>query len=538
LIDHKEVKIEPQEDNLLENFKLEMEEYKIIDNSVALMNGSKNVQDADCLIENPRVQIVNSIPARPSAAPFLYLGSNLSCLHCLKAFNTLAELKQHVGVHQTYQFKQIWKCSLCKNLHFEYFFDLKFHHYYAHKNIKKDVSCNQCNRLFYTEELRDKHEALEHPLFHFPCLNCSRKFPTIEQLKCHNSLDGECHDKTIESRCHICKSFFRHPHLLRLHQIIGHLVSKRKCSKCDQHFTTLNFLLNHLDFCGKVTISDVEKSGPARTVIKIVNKRPLAIEEPKRKIPEPLFNKLPKHIQVPGGSITELIIPDYQVDESVTESPLITIEIPDTTVTDENANWIYMCLICKERFEKYQDLESHTLFQTNHLKHCGICSQFFLNLTDLERHQKELHTTSEPNREYPMKKLLNDHIARYHTKPKNCICRKEITSQFALYCHIKAHINCSFMAGYCRLCTTPIPGSMQLDHFTKNHNFCRIICFLCEQPLKNFTDSPYKQLDHHYKKYSCKRCNALFCQEKMMLEHQKSCPFCLPRLYKTRKNFI
>ena len=114
-------------------------------------------------------------------------------------------------------------------------------HVELHNATERTFQCTQCEKMFFTEDQRDKHEYNVHREFSHLCSICSKAFKKIHQLERHLT----SHSDERNSPCPQCNTVLKTPWTLAQHIKKVHCDYSFACDQCDKRFKTSGHLKRH-----------------------------------------------------------------------------------------------------------------------------------------------------------------------------------------------------------------------------------------------------------------------------------------------------
>lgn len=187
------------------------------------------------------------------------------CDICLKAFNKLKLLVQHLKKHTAkyfcYKCLKVFcrnenlkshicnnsvrlECSVCKRVFIQRKY-LKRHMEVKHSN---KFSCSTCGKSFNSNKLKNEHSCgAAAKIQTFSCITCNKSFHQEcylkKHMKMHLSLPSREHNKILV--CEVCGKKFCDSKALRQHNI-SHKDRMFECSICCKRFGRREILNNHI----------------------------------------------------------------------------------------------------------------------------------------------------------------------------------------------------------------------------------------------------------------------------------------------------
>ena len=173
-----------------------------------------------------------------SAAPEI---KKYKCRYCRKALQHKTDLKLHEALHEENGRKD-FLCDQCDQT-FKYQVEMKAHRQnHFRTKLIKPTKCPDCDDTFmYLEQIRAHKRKIHWPETPFPCVYCSVRFKTQEELATHEPI----HYKGKRHKCQVCKRMFRDRRHLRDHTLIHTGEKPFQCHYCPKKFRQSSQLKTH-----------------------------------------------------------------------------------------------------------------------------------------------------------------------------------------------------------------------------------------------------------------------------------------------------
>ncbi|XP_076450231.1 uncharacterized protein LOC143286523 [Babylonia areolata] len=338
--------------------------------------------------------------------------------------------------------------------------------------LRPTHKCDQCRRLFYTDDDFQQHKCRKGLLRPFGCGRCGRSYSHLPILKNHLSQ----HEKGLISdlECYQCGQKFMYSIELRRHMSI-HI-------KAD-----LTALAQHSSAAATSTSSSTNANGGTQADSGSQNSLKL-------KIPYSRFLPKKKLKLKSGGNLKT-----------------------------------FTCQICKKTFLRRSYLTMHMRVHGEKKFKCSYCSKEFAFKKSLEIHVR-IHTGEKPyqcsfcTKSFTRQDSLYKH-EKIHlgVKPFVCeTCGRQYGDKFELYRHSLSHSQEKPFK--CKLCSKAYTEKKRL----KEHMFCHSgdLPYNCDQCGKGFARK-YRYTQHLSQhagdyKFRCERCNRGFYRRSDLNSHMET----------------
>ncbi|XP_055371519.1 uncharacterized protein LOC129605651 [Condylostylus longicornis] len=420
---------------------------------------------------------------------------------------------------------------------------------------------------------------------HYSCINCSAKFSTLIQLKCHKRAHSEkkfycewCDQYFVSNRnlqnhfrshsefkCSNCEKKFQTKKKLKLHErthntfgvdidgidldknnCMPHETKYLECKICDLKFDKIFLLRRHLIGHGEIETIDpdfVEKSNHLKSLIpdnrediqKIIN----FISEEVR---NGHFHKFYSGTNLIGN---ELNISDSETDVDETNSETVTL------------SRLYTCQNCSETFDRRYKILRHQRYVhplKEHKYECDLCHMRYVSEDLLEYHKKsqcyndeKSYTCDVCQMKFMWKANIEKHIAIHHSSTAAS------TKPDLLKRHLKTNIQREkkFECPKCKKKFTTKTGlrlHMDLHDEKRSEEGKHFLCVFCGRKFRNSSALVVHTRRHTGEKpFKCDLCDKAFPRSSCLHEHRRThtgekphkCGICgkgCSRAYKLRRH--
>ena len=160
---------------------------------------------------------------------------HITCDLCQKSFLHVYNLNAHKRLEHVVNTVEL-KCDQCE-VSLPNIQKMRLHLYRSHK-LEKKVLCNHCDMRFSTTGLLETHNKRKHLKEKtVPCLICSKMFFSIYDVKTHNI---NIHNKIKLFKCQICSAAFKRVTAYYQHQDVHKVTKDYKCDICESMFKDRN----------------------------------------------------------------------------------------------------------------------------------------------------------------------------------------------------------------------------------------------------------------------------------------------------------
>ena len=385
----------------------------------------------------------------------------VECDSCGKSFVRESKLIRHKMKIHRIKSKCQW-CDICNKFFKENRINQhKMKQHGIKIELKTDDNCDICTKTFFNAIELIKHNMKIHKI-KSKCQWCVKTFTSLRGLKCHNDKYHSDYDSKIQKKfeCQWCIRTFTSSKSMQRHVGIFHpehentLAQNQKYHKCDicsKIFYNIKYYMWHMDTFHKDTAglpNDPEKN----LEIKMENTSPekndesVSINTPSENVVTNNPKNLPEITEHLLEISSQLNSIKNEIEENETmefqEAIKIQCNICDKVFTTEKSLRLHVnaiheeqdqkdmltCKFCSKQFFRHRksDLRKHVrnVHEGKKDYECNICGKLSAYRSELNRHMKEIHDSSQDVHE--------------GQKSYNClICSKSFSRRRNLSRHIK-----------------------------------------------------------------------------------------------------
>lgn len=121
------------------------------------------------------------------------------------------------------------QCQACGKL-FSDKCEAMYHYDRIHEK-NKTIKCRQCDKLFATQKILNRH-MISHKPKSLKCPKCEKSFPQVSQLRSHM----DTHLSVKKFKCDLCPKTFSHKRVLETHILQHSELKPFKCTECPKMY--------------------------------------------------------------------------------------------------------------------------------------------------------------------------------------------------------------------------------------------------------------------------------------------------------------
>ena len=352
--------------------------------------------------------------------------------------------------------------------------------------------CEACNKRFtYQEELDDHFDQCHgHIMYKCDTKQCQAIIKTKSELKAHQSTLGH-EDFIILEIGSANKTNF-----------------KLNCDQCEESFSTLEGLQNHIEEAHKGVESKLFQCEEVDCNRFFGSASSLA------------YHKISAHKNE-----------SFTCTEPGCDKVFKLKNLLHRHLKTHNSERLYNCDQCSKSFKTKSNLQSHRVVHNEESKYfCEECGQQFKHRTSLATHIR-LHSKGNKSFKCPFcpksfnqKGNLQEHI-RIHTgeKPFKCdICLKTFTTSSQHRLHVRRHLGVKQYK--CEICTKSFFNKDTLKTHLRRHRGERpFSCQLCKKAFAEaWALTKHMRFHSGQQPYLCKECGKKFADSSNLAKHRKT----------------
>lgn len=458
---------------------------------------------------------------------------NFLCQYCTRAYNTQADLSQHLKSHgitgnisfvqdpQTGKRKMMQRfprnptehkgrqrylpkaqeCPICGKL----VKHIQKHQEAVHMKLKNHT-CQICDKAFYKKSGLTRHFLMVHEEDkNFVCDTCNKAYGEKSLLTRHKK---RCGLQKISFFCKPCK---KHVSDMKTHCESEHSNLKNPCSTCHRRFETNEKLKNHIfivhtrkhycDLCGKGFISKYDV------------RRHLETHKQQNKIKDSNT-----HLSFHQDELLNSF--DYKTVNDCKKSKIELKEGADKEKSDykkpddENAENV----LCETETFDVKNVKK----QPDERKKCPVCGKLVKNLREHQEavHMKKTnHSCQACDKRFYKKSALTRHFLMIHEETKSLVCdvcNKGYSEKSLLAKHLK---RCRFnkITYLCELCKENVPNIKH--HYETKHANLKYSCPTCHRRFEAKEKLESHIYTRHTRKHLCDLCGKRFISKHNVRRH-------------------
>ncbi|XP_070206304.1 zinc finger protein 236-like [Littorina saxatilis] len=450
-----------------------------------------------------------------------------SCKVCDSEFSLPSELKRHMLTHAM---QQPCKCTHCDVIFMH--LDLLTQHIQnklcvylsaaefcenattVDRTLTRPYICQLCDTAF-----KQRNHLRDHMLTHteekaYGCAKCDATFRLPLQLKRHLLT----HIGIRPHKCPYCDAAFILPGLMTRHMRNGHPgIKLHQCPHCDATFMQPDFFTQHLrqKLCRKPFTqcgsTSRESSNPE-------GKKHHCCSECDEAFSTLSF--LEEHMLTHAGETPHT---SAQCDPALPQTSGV-----KTPTSTHDGNRPHSCKVCAAKFRLPSTLKRHMFRHKGEKNHaCPVCCARFVEKCSVKRHMlshrrktPDSHSCAVCDATFCKACHLKVHMLK-HTGHKNFTCTvcKAVFQQLD---SLKAHMLNHAQRGplVCPLCNATFKRAKRLEHHISTHGQDRTYkCSTCIATFASFRELKNHRLQHVIKRHTCPMCPAAFRQPGHLKEH-------------------
>ena len=563
------------------DFKINDDKERTTDRSPTTEKAVPTNKDHNDLSSNTEIHFsllknsVSTLP--PKNSPLPVPEGKFPCSICSQNLNSVTEIFSHEC--PTKLRTAPYNCLICKNSSFQYAHELNVHHR-QHGLVKGKFICEFCNyeceqleaAMNHVNsckpEIKNDHSDYQKP---FQLHDNTAKFTTEPELE--KRLTNI--PKKLEKRrysCFFCQKQFTRKGALQKHIISLHSNSMEnppvtkcyKCKDCNEAFAWQHEAETHINIkhLAPFVASDSHPIDIELSIEELNISSVYTCEFCERCFTIP--SSLHDHREVEHGSV-------YEYSCNVCEKTFVShrqlanhksMQSHQNALDKRDIKQLHVCKYCDKTFLHYSNMSRHVAGHQEILPYlCRICNQNFENYQDIAIHrdishpyQSTLHERSSSffkcdycEKEFGYEVALIKHI-RIHTgeRPHKCtICDKGFSQSSGLYAHMRMHSNLRPYS--CTKCSKTFKVKGDRDNHVKKHSGNRP--YTCEFCSKSFMTRhvyiQHRKIHTDERPYKCDVCSEAFRRSHVLTVHMRRhtgekphvCDMC-PKTYRQRSDLV